>query len=455
MAGQAPVVSAAVDSDAAGYPNQTYAWYVVSVICVGYIFAFIDRIVVGLLTTAIQKDLLLTDTQMGVLQGIAFALFYALFGIPIGWLVDRWNRKTILTIGMTVWSVMTAACGFAGTFWTFFFARVGVGIGEATLNPCASSIIGDYFPAKTRAKAFGVYVMGTAIGTGMTYVGGGIVFGFLAKYQVVDITFFGEMKPWEAMFLFVGLGGLIPALIFFFTVKEPVRKDLAAKNKGNASWDEIKAFFKLNRRALICHHVGICLVIMSIYAWVNWMAVYFDRIHGWGPAKFAITYGIPGLFMGVISALSCGWIAMKLKERGKIDGTMRTCLYGCIGVAVLGTIAPQMPTPELAITVFVLAGLFSNYPSVLALTAISEITPNEMRGFVTSTYIFMVGLIASGLGPLLTGVVTDKVFGDKMQIANSLSLVTIVTGIAGSLIIAYGLKGYRESLALVTWGKQK
>ena len=85
----------------------------------------------------------------------------------------------------------------------------------------------------------------------------------------------------------------------------------------------------------------------------------------------------------------------------------------------------------------------------------SEITPNEMRGFVTSTYIFMVGLIASGLGPLLTGVVTDKVFGDKMQIANSLSLVTIVTGIAGSLIIAYGLKGYRESLALVTWGKQK
>jgi MFS family permease len=200
--------------------------------------------------------------------------------------------------------------------------------------------------------------------------------------------------------------------------------------------------------------VGICLVIMSIYAWVNWMAVFFDRIHGWGPAKFAITYGVPGLFMGVISALSCGWLAVKLKERGIIDGTMRTCLYGCMGVVLLGMIAPQLPTPELALAGFVLAGLFSNYPSVLALTAISEITPNEMRGFVTSTYIFMVGLVASGLGPLLTGVVTDQVFGDKMQIANSLSLVTIVTGITGSLIIAYGLKGYRESLARVTWGKR-
>jgi len=449
-----PTANAAADSaDAAGYPNQNYSWYVVSVICVGYVFAFIDRIVVGLLTVSIQKDLLLTDTQMGILQGIAFALFYVLFGIPIGWLVDRWHRKTILTIGMTVWSLATAACGYAGTFWSFFLARVGVGIGEATLNPCASSIIGDYFPPRTRAKAFGVYVMGTAIGTGMTYLGGGIVFGFLAKYQIVDLGIFGEMKPWRAMFIFVGLAGLIPAVIFLLTVKEPARKDLAAKNKGRASWAETKAFFTQNKAALICHHLGICLVIMSIYAWVNWMAVYFERIHDWGPAKFAITYGIPGLFMGVASALSCGWIAMKLKERGTIDGTMRTCLYGCAGVVLMGVISPQMPTPELALGAFVLAGLFSNYPSVLALTAISEITPNEMRGFVTSTYIFMVGLVSSGLGPLLTGWVTDNVFGDKMQIANSLSLVTIVTGTAGCLIIAYGLKGYRESLGRVTWGK--
>jgi MFS family permease len=449
-----PTASAAdAGADAAGYPNQNYAWYVVSVICVGYVFAFIDRIVVGLLTVSIQKDLLLTDTQMGILQGIAFALFYVLFGIPIGWLVDRWHRKTILTIGMTVWSLATAACGYAGTFWSMFLARVGVGIGEATLNPCASSIIGDYFPPRTRAKAFGVYVMGTAIGTGMTYLGGGIVFGFLAKYQIVDLGIFGEMKPWRAMFIFVGLAGLIPALVFLLTVKEPVRKDLAAKEKGRASWAEVKAFFAQNKRALFCHHLGICLVIMSIYAWVNWMAVYFERIHQWGPAKFAVTYGIPGLFMGVASALSCGWLAMKLKERGTVDGTMRACLYGCMGVATLGAVSPQMPTPELALAAFVLAGLFSNYPSVLALTAISEITPNEMRGFVTSTYIFMVGLVSSGLGPLLTGWVTDNVFGDKMQIANSLSLVTIVTGTAGCLIIAAGLKGYRESLTRVTWGK--
>ncbi|MDX2221752.1 MAG: MFS transporter [Rhodospirillaceae bacterium] len=445
--------AAAPSAGADGYPNPRYAWYVVSILCLGYIFAFIDRIVVGLLTVAIQKDLLLTDTQMGVLQGIAFALFYTVFGIPIGWLADRWNRKAMLTVGMSVWSIMTALCGFAGTFWTMFLARVGVGIGEATLNPCSASLIGDYFPPKTRPQAFGVYVMGTAFGTGLTYLGGGFVFGILAAYTVVDLGVFGELAPWRAMFLVVGLGGLVPAVIFFFTVREPSRLEQAAKQKGKASKEEILAFFRTNRTAIICHHVGISLVIMSIYAWVNWMAPYFERIHGWAPSRFAVSYGLPGMVIGVISALSCGWLANKLKARGRVDGTMRAALYGCIGVVVGGVIAPQMPTPELALIAFVLTGLFSNYPTVLALAAISEIAPNEMRGFYTATYIFLVGLISSGLGPLLTGLVTDNVFGDQMRIADSLSLVTIVTGACGCAFVAYGLKSYRESLARVTWAK--
>lgn len=445
--------AAPADASAAGYPNQGYAWYVVSIMCLGYVFAFIDRIVVGLLTAAIQKDLLLTDTQMGVLQGIAFALFYTLFGIPIGWLADRWHRKTILTIGMTVWSVMTALCGYAGSFFTMFLARVGVGIGEATLNPCSASIIGDYFPPKSRPKAFGLYVMGTAFGTGLTYLGGGLVFGFLASTPIVDLGPLGEMKPWRAMFVFVGLAGLIPALIFVLTVKEPARKDLAAKQKGKATMAEIKAFFAQNRRAILCHHFGISMVIMSIYAWVNWMAVYFERIHQWGPAKFAITYGVPGLLTGIISAMGSGWLATKMKERGYVDATLRVCLWGCIGVVTLGALAPQMATPEAALTFFVLTGMFSNTPTVLALAAVNEICPNEMRGFYTSTYIFLVGLISSGIGPLLTGWVTDNVFADKMRIADSLTLVTVITGVIGCALVAYGLKGYRESLARVTWTK--
>jgi MFS family permease len=448
-----PTATAAAATSDAGYPNRPYAWYVVSIICIGYVFAFIDRIIVGLLTPAIQADLGLTDSQAGLLQGLAFALFYTLFGLPIGWMADRWNRKWLLTIGMAVWSIMTALCGAATSVMALFLARIGVGIGEATLNPCASSMIGDYFPPKVRPKAFGVYVMGTAIGTGFTWLAGGLVIGYFASTGGLSLPFFGDLKPWQATFVAVGLPGLLIALLFVMTVQEPTRKDLAAKQKGNASWEETKIFLKTNRVTLFCHHAGIALIILGIYGWINWMPTYFIRLHNWQPADFALWYGAFGIVTGIISAMGSGWLASKVKAAGTIDGTLRVCLVGCIGCAVGGVLAPLMPTPQLALTVFIITGLFTNFPSVLALASINEMVPNEMRALVTAIYIMMVGLLSSGLGPFAVGALTDNVFADKQAVGLSIAWVSGVTGIIGCALLAYGLKPFRESLARVTWGK--
>ena len=255
--------------DAQQYPNPAYAWYVVGVLCAAYLFAFIDRIIVGLLTPAIQADLGISDTQAGLLQGMAFALFYTIFGLPLGWLADRWSRKRLLSIGMTVWSVMTATCGLASSFLLLFLARVGVGIGEATLNPCAASMISDYFPARTRPRAFGVYVLGTALGAVLTYLTGGFVIGALQTHATVSVPFLGDLKSWQVTFLAVGLPGLIPALLFMFTVKEPRRLDLAAARKGNASWAETGAFLKLNRTTFFCQFLGVALILMAGYGFLN------------------------------------------------------------------------------------------------------------------------------------------------------------------------------------------
>ncbi|MFT7287587.1 MAG: MFS family permease [Halieaceae bacterium] len=135
------------------YPSPVYAWRCLSIICLAFLFGFMDRIIVGLLTPAIQAGLGLSDSQMGVIQGLAFAVFYTLFGLPLGLAADRSNRKWLLTVGATLWSPMTAAGGRARGFGGLFLARVGVGIGEATLNPCATSLIGDYFEPKARPKA--------------------------------------------------------------------------------------------------------------------------------------------------------------------------------------------------------------------------------------------------------------------------------------------------------------
>jgi len=423
------------------------------VICFAYLFGFMDRIIVGLLTPAIQADLGLSDSQMGIIQGLAFALFYTLFGVPLGLAADRMNRKWLLTAGTAVWSTMTAVCGLARGFWPLFGARVGVGIGEATLNPCAASLIGDYFKAQTRPKAFGVYTMSTALGTAVTYITGGAVIAWVmgaGAGNTFPMPVLGDIQAWQAVFIIVGLAGLVPALLMALTVREPARQDLVNQGKG-ADWAQTRAFLRQNRKTLLCHYFGVSLIIMSVYGWVNWMPTFFVRIHGWGVPTFSIYYGIFGGLAGIVSALTSGFVTGWFKQRGRIDGAMRTVMWGGLCLTIGTAIAPLMPAPELALAGFVIAGLFANYPSAQALAALNEITPNQLRGLVTALYILVLGLAGAGLGPFAMGWVTDNVFGDKQYIHYSMALVTSVMGLSGCALVAFGLKSFRESLGRVDW----
>jgi MFS family permease len=436
----------------ASYPRPAYGWYCLSIICLAYLFGFMDRIIVGLLTPAIQADLGLTDTQMGIIQGLAFAVFYVLFGLPIGLMADRTNRKRLLTVGTAIWSLFTAAAGFARGFWGLFGARAGVGIGEATLNPCATSLIGDYFEPKTRPKAFGIYTMSTAFGTGLTYVLGGALIGFVGVgvANTFEMPILGTIPAWQAVFIIIGIAGLTPAVLMALTVKEPARQEVITGG-SKPGWPEIRAFLKLNRTTLICHHFGVAFIIMAVYGWVNWLPSMFQRVHGWGIPQFSIYYGIFGGITGIFSAISSGYVTNWFKQRGHTDGAMRTVLIGGIGLTIGTSVAPLMPTPELTLAGFVIAGLFANYPPAQALAAIAEMTPNRLRGIVTAIYILVIGIGGAGLGPFAMGWVTDNVFKDPQAIHYSMALVTVVMGILGVALIAYGLKAFRGSVARADW----
>jgi len=436
------------------YPRPAYAWYCLAVICFAYLFGFMDRIIVGLLTPAIQQDLGLSDSQMGVIQGLAFAVFYTLFGLPIGLAADRLNRKWLLTGGTALWSLMTAGAGLVRSFGGLFTMRAGVGVGEATLNPCATSLIGDYFEPRSRPKAFGIYTMSTALGTGVTYLGGGIILGFVGVGtggNTFNMPLLGEIPAWQAVFIIIGLAGLVPALLMALTVREPARRDLAADGTTRASWADTRAFLRQNRTTLACHHLGVAFIVLAVYGWVNWLPAFFVRLHGWPVARFSIWYGIFGGLTGILSAITSGFVTNWLKKRGHTDGAMRTVLIGGVGLTVGTGLAPLMPTPELALAGYALAGIFSNYAPAQALAAIAEITPNQSRGFVTSVYILIIGIAGAGLGPFAMGWVTDNVFGDPMKIHYSMALVTIVSGVLGSGLITYGLRSFRGSLSRVTW----
>ena len=167
--------SAALAPAAAADQAERQGWYLVFTLLIFYIFSFIDRQIISLLVEPIKRDLQVTDTQIGLLQGLAFAIFYTLFGIPIGRLADRMNRKTIVGVGVVIWSLMATLCGLAKNFTQLFLARIGVGVGEAALSPAAYSMITDAFPREKLGRAFSVYNMGIAIGSGTAILVGGLV----------------------------------------------------------------------------------------------------------------------------------------------------------------------------------------------------------------------------------------------------------------------------------------
>jgi MFS family permease len=198
-----------------------YSWYVLGVLVVVYILNFIDRQILAILAVDIKRDLGLTDGDLGFLGGAAFAVFYALFGVPLGRLADRWNRVRLLTIGLVLWSTMTALSGFARNFFTLSLARMGVGVGEATASPTAYSLISDYFPARQRATALAIYSSGLYIGGGVSLlIGANISKWWDAAYPGGGI---GGLVGWQAAFVAVGLPGLLLAL-WVASLREPARQ---------------------------------------------------------------------------------------------------------------------------------------------------------------------------------------------------------------------------------------
>jgi len=219
-----------VKSEDPPYPRARYAWFVVGVLMVAYIFSFVDRQILGLLVGPIRADLNITDTQMSLLMGFSFALFYTFFGIFFGRLADSKSRRTIIAVGIAIWSVMTAGCGLARTYWQLLMTRIGVGVGEAALSPSAYSLITDTFPPHRLAFALSVYGMGIYLGSGMAFLLGGYVVGFAESGGEFVFPFVGTIRPWQAVFFMIGLPGLVFSG-FLYTIREPVTTATLSSNR--------------------------------------------------------------------------------------------------------------------------------------------------------------------------------------------------------------------------------
>jgi predicted MFS family arabinose efflux permease len=364
-----------------------------------YTFNFIDRQIVGILAVPIKADLGLTDTQLGLMGGLAFALFYTLLGIPIAMLADRSNRTTIMTIALVVWSAMTALCGMAQNFLQLFLARLGVGVGEAGGVAPAYSLIADYFPSEQRARALAVYSFGIPLGSAL-----GIFFGGLIA-SLID---------WRTAFVAVGVAGILLAPAFKLLVPEPVRGryDATGASARPASIGEVFRVL-VTKRSFWGLALGASASSMMGYGLFFWLPSFFVRSHDLTLLQASLYYASILLVGGIAGIWLGGWAADKF-------GAKRSNYARIPAVAFLFTV----PFYIAAVTTSSLTLAFCLFlvPTALGLvwlgpilSAIQHVVPSGMRATASAVFLFVNNLIGIGLGSVALGALSDGLssrFGD-------------------------------------------
>jgi len=436
------------------WPNPVYAWYVVVLLVISYASGVVDRIVLGLLVQPIKADLNLSDTEIGIIQGLAFALFYSLFTLPVGFLIDRWKRMPVIWGGSFVWSMATISGGFANSFWALFTSRVVMGAGEATITPGSGSLIADYFPPKKRPRAYGIFAMGGSIGIGIAYLLGGIAIGFADTVRSWAPELLGDFRSWQIVLFIIGVPGLLLALLMALTIREPERRGVVVEQGAKISLMPLWRELSTNRIALVAVMMGSIMNVMIVNAQLAWFPTLFVRVHEWQPKDIAMALALVGVPFGIVSAITAGWSLSWLAKRGREDGPILIMMLQCLAWAIFGTAKCLAPTPELALVGHVATSLFATWSITAALTALNQVTPNQLRGQVVAVYTLLTGLVGIAVGSGAVGLLSDYVFNYDTGIAPSLALVCFLGGATGIAILAYGRIGYTGAVQRAArWGE--
>ncbi len=421
-----------------GSPSPAYAWYIVALLLVAYTLSFIDRMILSLLVGPIRADLGISDIQMSLLMGFAFAIFYSALGIPLGWLADRRGRSGIIVAGVAAWSVMTASCALARGYSGLFLARIGVGVGEATLSPAAYSLLGDCFPSDKLGRAMAVYSIGVPLGSGLALIAGAFVVKAVSVGPHLLVPLLGELAPWRIIFLWVGLPGLVVAALVALTVREPARRGAQSQPVRG----EFFAFLRTHPAAIGAHFGGMSLVALVMYGAMAWIPQFLHRTYGMPVPQAGLWFGAATAGCGACGLLLGGWMADRLYRRGFKDAHLRVIRLNAILLLPLFVGMALAPTLAIALGLMILGMLLGTIHGGVAGAALQLITPNRLRARMVALYFLVANLVGLGLGPTLIALVTDLGFHSDADLRYSLAIVTAVVLPISAAILTLGLKPF-------------
>jgi MFS family permease len=428
-----------------GKSNTRYAWYVVLVLTGMYMFSFVDRQILSLLVPSIKRDLGVSDTQIGLLQGLAFALFYTFMGLPLGRLVDTYHRRNVIVVSVVVWSIFTSLCATARGYLSLFLTRIGVGIGEAGLSPAAYSLISDYFPKERIGTAISVFYFGLFLGSSLALLVGGMAVDALAQTPIVTIPLLGAIASWRVTFLIVGIPGALFALLAF-TIREPVRRNLLLSSGGvpvKTSFKEAFTQMGLRWQSVVGIPVGMIFQATCNYAVSNWVPVYFLRVHGWTATQtgkalafIMILFACSGMYIGGI--LSDRW-----QKQGVAEGPIRVALISAVGIFFFLTPATLLSDVRWTLALLAVGMFLMSFPMGTSVAALQLIFPNQVRGQVAAMFLFFLNLGGMTMGPLLPGVFNDYLFHNEKMVGVSLALTTGGASILMFVVFLMTVRPYR------------
>jgi MFS family permease len=424
------------------YPRRSYAWTVVAILIATAVLSYTDRQVLSLLVDPIRGDMGISDTQISLLLGTAFAVIYGVAGIPLGFLADRISRRNLIFAGVSVWSLGTIACGFSHNFGEIFASRIVVGLGEAALSPAAISLISDYFPPSRRGTAVGFFLSGIAMGSGVAIlIGGGVLHAI--ELGALAATPLAGYAPWRMVLLVIGGPGLLWAMVILL-IREPIRHtaegESAAGVADGSTW-----------RATPWARVVPIYVVLAAASFVDnavgaWAPTLLIRDFGKDPAQIGVELGLLltiGFGGGVLIG---GALADRAGARGGWLRKLRVCLIS--GLLILpASLLMNSPTFNLVLAGVPLYFALSGIVTAVGFSAILDVVPNRSRGLAMSMSFFLNVALGAGLGPTAVAVAGAHVFSAKAGLGPPLALTVVAGYLIALAAVIFALSGFRARRA--------
>ena len=422
------------------FRTNAYAWAVVAILCTGSVVSMLERQVINLLVEPLKVDLLISDTQISLLQGFAFAIFYAAMALPIGRMIDARSRVQVIVWGCVIFSLATFSCGLATGFLMLVVARTFVGVGEATLTPAGMSLLGDYFPPEKLGRAIGLFIGSTYAGSGLSLIIIGGVLGWLGNQPDLVLPVVGAVKDWQLAFMLSALPGFLFVALLLL-VREPPR----SSNSGEVVGDPVPlretfGFIGQNLALVIPLFLGIPLLAAANFAMNAWVPTFFIRTYGWEASAIGPVFGLMVILCGTGGTVTGGALSDWMAARGVRQPGLIVPVAAALIAAPFVVAFPLAGSSSASLWLLVPAMFFGAMPFGAGTAGIVNFAPNRMRGQMVAIYMLIATLVGTGGGPWVIAMWTDSVLGDPMLIRWSIAVVATALFIGGAAIIATGLK---------------